>query len=106
MTDARLEEIKKRWPPGTTFVDVDPKALSQALADLGYLLHLMERPGKREFSPLPVAELRSAARAFRVPANWLKAEAEAGRVPCLRAGARFLFNLETLRNALAQRITA
>jgi hypothetical protein len=51
----------------------------------------------------PLADLHRAARTLRVPASWLKQEAAAGRVPCLRAGARLLFNLDALRQILAKR---
>ena len=45
--------------------------------------------------------LPRAARACGVPAQWLKSEAEAGRVPCLKAGQRYLFNAVALQQALA-----
>jgi hypothetical protein len=45
--------------------------------------------------------LPRAARACGVPAKWLKAEAEAGRVPCLKAEQRYLFNAIALQEALA-----
>ena len=44
-----------------------------------------------------------AATALRVSRAWLKAEAEAGRVPCLNAGGRLLFNLGAVRQLLAER---
>jgi hypothetical protein len=47
--------------------------------------------------------LTRAARRLGVPARWLRAEADAGRVPCLRAGMRYLFELNALREALARR---
>jgi hypothetical protein len=49
---------------------------------------------------LPLAR---AARRIGVPIRWLRAEAEAGRVPCLRAGARYLFDLGALTATLAER---
>ena len=48
--------------------------------------------------PLP-----AMARRLRVPARWLRREAEAGRLPHLRAGAQFLFNAEAVENMLADR---
>jgi hypothetical protein len=52
-----------------------------------------------------VLPLARAARRLGVPARWLRAEADAGRVPYLRAGARYLFDLRALTNALARRAT-
>lgn len=48
--------------------------------------------------------LQAAARKLRVTAKWLKAEAEADRVPHLRAGSRFLFDETKLADALKARI--
>lgn len=45
--------------------------------------------------------LPRAARACGVSSQWLKAEAEAGRVPCLKAGKRYLFNVVAVQEALA-----
>lgn len=45
---------------------------------------------------------RAAVR-LGVPAAWLRAEARAGRVPCLRAGKRLLVNVAMVRRALAER---
>lgn len=48
--------------------------------------------------------LSRAAHRLGVPARWLRAEADAGRVPCLRAGARrYLFDSSALEEALRQR---
>ncbi len=47
--------------------------------------------------------LTRAARRLGVPARWLRAEADADRVPCLRAGKRYLFELTALTEALAKR---
>jgi len=38
-----------------------------------------------------------------LPLRWLKAEALAGRIPCLRIGKRLLFNLTAVQAALATR---
>ena len=43
------------------------------------------------------------ARRLHVTTAWLRSEAEAGRVPCLRAGSRFLFNPDAVERALADR---
>ncbi len=51
-----------------------------------------------------MAELLSLARMARrlgVIQDWLRAEAEAGNVPCLRAGKRYLFNPVAVQEALA-----
>ncbi len=38
-----------------------------------------------------------------LPREWLKAEAEAGRIPCLRVGRRLRFNLRAVERALSER---
>ena len=48
-------------------------------------------------------DLARMARRLRVPQNWLRSEADAGRVPCLRAGARYLFAAETVEAVLTER---
>lgn len=48
-------------------------------------------------------QLSLMARRLRVTVGWLRAEAEAGRVPCLRAGRRFLFCPEAVERSLAVR---
>jgi hypothetical protein len=56
-----------------------------------------------------MSELLSLARAARrlgLTARWLRAEADAGWVPCLRAGTRYLFDLAALKTALAERAGA
>jgi hypothetical protein len=40
---------------------------------------------------------------LRIPAPWLRGEALAGRIPCLRIGRRLLFNPEAVERALAER---
>jgi len=47
--------------------------------------------------------LSAMARRARVPVAWLKAEAEAGRVPCLRAGRVLLFNPTVVLKMLLER---
>ena len=51
-------------------------------------------------SLIPLANM---ARRVRVPAKWLRAEALAGRIPCLNAGGRVLFNPEVVEVALSVR---
>jgi hypothetical protein len=43
------------------------------------------------------------ARRLRVTSAWLRAEADAGRVPCLKAETRYLFSPETVEHVLAVR---
>jgi len=43
------------------------------------------------------------SRELRVTQSWLRAEAEAGRVPCLRAKGRFLFSRAAVETALLER---
>ena len=47
--------------------------------------------------------LRRAAARLGVPAAWLRAEAQAGRLPCLRVGRRLLFNPDSIEAALLER---
>ncbi len=47
--------------------------------------------------------MHGLARRFGLPAAWFKAEAEAGRLPCLRVGSRFIFNIKAVEAALAER---
>jgi len=43
------------------------------------------------------------ARRLRVTVAWLREEADAGRIPCLRAGKRYLFNPEAVEAVLVAR---
>ncbi len=43
------------------------------------------------------------ARLFRVPLHWLKTEAEAGRIPALKADNAFLFDPDAVEVALVER---
>jgi len=43
------------------------------------------------------------ARRLSLTRKWLKAEAHAGRLPCLNAGGRYVFDLEAVQEALAKR---
>ena len=46
--------------------------------------------------------LGSMARLVRVSARWLRAEAEAGRIPHLKAGTVLLFNPEVVERLLIE----
>ncbi len=51
-----------------------------------------------------MAELLSLARMARrvgVTQDWLREQADAGKVPCLLAGKRYLFNAVAVQEALA-----
>jgi len=47
--------------------------------------------------------LNIVARRLRVPVRWLRAEAEAARIPCLRACNQFLCDVAAVEAALLQR---
>jgi excisionase family DNA binding protein len=47
--------------------------------------------------------LPAMARVLRVPQSWLRGEADAGRVPALRAGKRFLFSRSAVEESLLVR---
>ena len=52
--------------------------------------------------PMEIITLTTMARRLKVPARWLKEQAEAGRVPALRAGRRrWLCEPEAVTEALA-----
>jgi hypothetical protein len=40
---------------------------------------------------------------LRLPTRWLRQEARAGRLPCLRVGRKLLFDLGAVERALAER---
>jgi hypothetical protein len=52
---------------------------------------------------IELVSLGQLARKLGVTQNWLRQEADAGRLPCLRADKRYLFDLETAKEALARR---
>ena len=52
----------------------------------------------RTFIPLHILSQR-----LGLPAAWLKAEAEAGRIPSLRTARRLMFNAEEVEQALKDR---
>ncbi len=47
--------------------------------------------------------LHRLAAHLRLPREWLRAEAIAGRLPCLRVGRKLLFNLPAVERILAER---
>jgi hypothetical protein len=47
--------------------------------------------------------LNIVARRLRAPVRWLRAEAEAGRIPVLRAGKQFLCDFKAVEAALLKR---
>lgn len=47
--------------------------------------------------------LHPLSQALNLPASWLRAEAEAGRIPSLRAGRRRLYSLVAVRETLLRR---
>lgn len=56
-----------------------------------------------------MTELLSLARMARrigVTQDWLRTEADTGRVPCLKAGKRYLFNAAAVQEALAAKAAA
>lgn len=44
------------------------------------------------------------ARRLRVPSSWLRSEAEAGRIPHLKAGKTLLFDAETVEGIVLERV--
>lgn len=48
--------------------------------------------------------LNRAARRLGVTARWLKAEADAGRIPHLRAESRYIFDMEAVARSLSEQI--
>jgi len=48
--------------------------------------------------------LGAMARRLRIPATWLRAEAEAGRIPHLRAGSALLFDPEVVERIVFERL--
>jgi hypothetical protein len=52
---------------------------------------------------LNLVHLRVLAQHLRVPAKWLRMEAEAGRIPHLRAGSAFLFDAALVEALILQR---
>ena len=55
------------------------------------------------YEPEAFMSLRRTAARLGVPIAWLKTEAEARRIPSLRAGRRLLFNPEAVEQVLLER---
>jgi hypothetical protein len=53
-----------------------------------------------------VLTLARMARRLGVTQTWLRSEADAGRVPCLRDGHRYLFAVAAVETVLAERAAA
>ena len=49
-----------------------------------------------------VVTLSGLAARLRLPRRWLRQQAIAGRIPCLRVGRRFLFSPAAVEEALAR----
>ena len=54
-------------------------------------------------APAPPVTLSVLARRLRVPVSWLREEAEAGRLPHLKAGRQILFDADTVIGNLRER---
>ena len=50
-----------------------------------------------------IVNVGKLARLLQLPAAWIKEEALAGRLPCLKIGRRLMFNAEAVRRALLDR---
>lgn len=50
-----------------------------------------------------ILPLGPMARRLRVTTAWLRSEADAGRIPCLRAGRRYLFAPDAVERVLSDR---
>ena len=50
-----------------------------------------------------LATLHELAQRLCLPRDWLRHEADAGRIPCLKIERRYRFNVEAVREALAGR---
>ncbi len=50
-----------------------------------------------------LANLTELANRLRLPAQWLQNEADEGRIPCLRIGRKYRFNVDAVKAALAER---
>jgi hypothetical protein len=53
--------------------------------------------------PPALLPLSTTARLLRVPSAWLRAEAEAGRLPHLRADSALLFDVDLVERILLER---
>lgn len=55
-----------------------------------------------ESKPSELMQLRRMAREIGVNYQWLRQTAEAGKVPCLKVGRRYLFNRQATIQAVAK----
>ena len=53
-----------------------------------------------------LVNIHGLARILGLPVSWLATEAKDGRIPCLHAGGKMLFNAEAVELALAERAAA
>jgi excisionase family DNA binding protein len=63
-------------------------------------------PGFLAFEDHAMSELLNLSRQARrlgVTQQWLREQADAGQLPCLKAGKRYLFNPEAVETALSAR---
>lgn len=58
---------------------------------------------RRMDSSNSLATLVTLARHLRVPVRWLRKEADAGRLPHIKAGSQRLFNVATVERLLSER---
>ena len=58
--------------------------------------------GMERNTPILVS-LPELAKVLNLPERWIKAEADSGRLPHLKIGRRYRFNLVAVTNALAER---
>jgi hypothetical protein len=54
----------------------------------------------------PLTSLAGLSARLRLPREWLRAEAIAGRIPCLKIGRKLLFSLSAVEKSLAERAAA
>lgn len=59
--------------------------------------------GGMENEPLQLLSLPALAQALNLPKGWIKTQADASRIPHLRIGKRYRFNLEAVVRTLAER---
>lgn len=54
-------------------------------------------------NPSNIATARTVARKLRVPEKWIRDEAAAGRLPHIKAGSGYLFNIDAVIQCLSKR---
>jgi hypothetical protein len=70
-----------------------PTVCPNPFATLGYMEH----------AEANLISMHGLARELRLPAAWLQKEANFGRIPALRIGRKWLFNLQAVKAVLAER---